>query len=318
MGAASAGAFESMARPLLELVERVTGLETSFLTEIDWESQTQEVVLARNSGELEVAEGSVVPWAESMCRWSFLAGKELSTDVARDYPGSLGSEQLGMQTFFAIPIVDGDLAVGTVCGASRRTVDLDEETVEILRLVAQALTNQFRIEVESNRQRRRADEAEALAMTDPLTRLPNRRAFTTRFEAELARAGRQGTPLALLLIDVDDFKSVNDTRGHAAGDSVLVALAEVLRRVARTEDLAARLGGDEFAVVLAGASADDAAAVGDRIAAEFRSAVAAIGSPCTASVGVASSEAVALRDLLDEADRLLYVRKEEKDGIGRP
>lgn len=304
--------LEAVARPLLELIQRVTGLETSFVTRIDWEDQVQDVVFSLNTDALNVAEGSQLPWADSMCRWSFLSGRPATSDVPGDFGGSLGAEQLGMQTFVAVPILAEDRVVGTVCGASQRAVDLPGETVEVLSLVASALTSQFRAEVEVARQRARAERAEVLALTDELTGLANRRAFTARLEEELARAGRHDGSVALILLDVDEFKAVNDGHGHAAGDEVLSILGEVLRSSARAEDVAARLGGDEFALVLVGSGAEDAAVVAERIEARFAAATSAVGLPASASCGVATNEVTALQHLAAEADRALYRRKHRR------
>jgi hypothetical protein len=88
------------------------------------------------------------------------------------------------------------------------------------------------------------------AFHDPLTRLPNRTLFTDRFEQALARSERQGGKVAVMFVDLDDFKEVNDSLGHEAGDRVLVAVAERLQACLRPSDTAARLGGDEFTVLL--------------------------------------------------------------------
>lgn len=82
--------FDRPARPLPEPIQHLTGLETSFVTHIDWDSQTQEVVLALNTSELEVPEGAVADWSDSVCRWAFLSSKEQSSDVSIDFPGSFG------------------------------------------------------------------------------------------------------------------------------------------------------------------------------------------------------------------------------------
>jgi diguanylate cyclase len=294
---------------LLELLRRVTGLETTFVTHIDWEHQVQDVVVALNTEELVVETGSRLPWAESMCRWTFLSGRAASTDVAADFQGSVGAEVLGMQTFVAVPILADDEVVGTVCGASRRLVPLPDQTVEIIALVAAALTHQFRVEAELMRQRNRAERAEELALTDELTGLANRRAFTARLEEELARAGRQHLPIAVLILDVDDFKAINDTAGHAAGDEVLAALGRVLDARSRAEDIAARIGGDEFALVLAETGAAEALTVANRIEEAFAEATSALARPATISIGLASNERSALRDLLADADAALYDKK---------
>jgi len=98
--------------------------------------------------------------------------------------------------------------------------------------------------------KRQQELIEALAFRDHLTGLPNRASFIDRLELELAHARRRGTNLALLFLDLDRFKDVNDTLGHAAGDALLVAVGQRLREVVRAADTVARLGGDEFTIVL--------------------------------------------------------------------
>jgi diguanylate cyclase (GGDEF)-like protein len=105
------------------------------------------------------------------------------------------------------------------------------------------------------------DEAQRLALYDPLTNLPNRRYFSERLESSIAAASRRATAGALLFIDMDQFKQINDTLGHSVGDALLQAVAERLQNVTRQEDVVARLGGDEFVVLLPDLAADfDAAA----------------------------------------------------------
>ena len=130
-------------------------------------------------------------------------------------------------------------------------------------------------------------EARRQAATDELTGLPNRREFSSQLRAHLARAGEADEPLALLIIDIDRFKELNDALGHHAGDAVLAQIGPRLRSVLRTDDIVARLGGDEFAVLLPGTrSAEE---IADRIAQAFdhRFPVEAIDVQIGASVGIA-------------------------------
>ena len=302
--------FERTTRPLLVLIQRMTGMETTFVTEIDWPSQRQEVVLALNASELEVAEGTVIDWSDSMCRWTFLSTKVQSVDVRADYPESVGARQ-GMRTFFALPILSGDAILGTVCGASRHPVELGLDTMANIRLIAEALSYQMEAYAQTGALRGRAERAEALALLDPLTGLANRRAFASRFEEELARSGRHDEPIAVLVIDLDGFKAVNDTYGHLGGDMVLMAAGEILRRAARAEDVAARLGGDEFALLMPHCAAAGAEKVAARIASDFCFATDGLDMPCTLSVGISSSETTHRRSLLKTADDALYRSKAE-------
>lgn len=111
---------------------------------------------------------------------------------------------------------------------------------------------------------------ERLAATDGLTGLANHRTLHERLDAEVARARRDGTPLSMLMIDVDHFKAFNDAHGHPAGDRVLVALAAVLTQRLRTTDLAARYGGEEFAVLLPNTDADAARLVAAKLVTAVR------------------------------------------------
>ena len=104
----------------------------------------------------------------------------------------------------------------------------------------------------------------AASMTDSLTRLANRRAFERRLAAEVDRVNRQLYPLSLLMIEIDQFKQINDTFGHPAGDQVIRRVAEVIGRSARTTDFVARLGGDEFAAILPGTDSLGAEIIAER------------------------------------------------------
>jgi diguanylate cyclase (GGDEF)-like protein len=155
-------------------------------------------------------------------------------------------------------------------------------------------------------------EARSSGMDD-LTNLPNRRAFTEAAAAELVRARRSRRPLAVALVDIDDFKEVNDTYGHSTGDGVLRGVADVLREHFREIDLPTRLGGDEFAVLLPDtdrAGAREAAerfvvALAEHEFGEGRNRVRGI----TASTGIAAAAHLEIDVLLDAADRALYSAK---------
>jgi diguanylate cyclase (GGDEF)-like protein len=112
----------------------------------------------------------------------------------------------------------------------------------------------------------------ALAGTDPLTGLLNRRALMERASIEIERARRSGRPITFAFIDLDDFKAVNDRFGHAAGDEKLLQVATALGLVVRAVDITARIGGDEFAVVLPDTDGDAARALVGRLSSAFHAA----------------------------------------------
>jgi diguanylate cyclase (GGDEF)-like protein len=164
------------------------------------------------------------------------------------------------------------------------------------------------------------------AVTDELTGLANRRSFLETLEIELRRAERFGSSLALLVADLDDFKLVNDRFGHQAGDDVLRAFADVLRRRIREIDLAARLGGEEFAILLPETEASGAEALAEALRAAVAELLVPVGGPevvrVTASFGVASfPETHGADELMTAADLALYgAKRQGKNRVvaGRP
>ncbi|MCX7896245.1 MAG: diguanylate cyclase [Rhodocyclaceae bacterium] len=162
--------------------------------------------------------------------------------------------------------------------------------------------------------------AESLARTDALTGLPNRRVFDAALHREMQRARRRNEPLALIVTDIDHFKAINDTFGHAAGDEVLRDFARILRETVREIDLVGRWGGEEFVILMPTTSRDEAVLVAERLrmAVEARRlTVAGHALSYTASFGVAAlqREDGHAQALFGRADAALYRAK--KNGRNR-
>jgi len=153
-------------------------------------------------------------------------------------------------------------------------------------------------------------ELEALALRDGLTGLSNRRAFGQRLALEMNRAVRYGTPLSLLILDVDHFKEYNDAFGHVAGDEVLRTLAQVMQLQGRETDFFARYGGEEFVAILPHTGSEGARTVAERLRAAVASAPWT-ARPVTASIGAATllPGMEAQDDLIRAADGALYAAK---------
>lgn len=157
---------------------------------------------------------------------------------------------------------------------------------------------------------------------DPLTGIANRRLFDITLERELQRGSRTKTELSLVMIDIDNFKMINDQYGHVVGDEVLARLGEILRQSVRPYDLAARIGGEEFCLILPGASSWKARTLCRRILENFRKEEFSAGDKrfnITFSAGVATTlcsiECMAATELLAKADAALYQAK--RDGKNR-
>jgi diguanylate cyclase (GGDEF)-like protein len=165
----------------------------------------------------------------------------------------------------------------------------------------------------------RMQRLERDAYQDSLTGLKNRRSFEHDLRATMARGRREGTTGALLMIDLDDFKNVNDSFGHPAGDSLIAEVAEVLRKRTRESDVLARLGGDEFAIVLPRCSEAEARIAAEAIAEAVRDHEPMAGDPVTASVGVAmfgDDPRMSLELIVSEADTAMYAAKDAgRDGV---
>lgn len=154
--------------------------------------------------------------------------------------------------------------------------------------------------------------AELRAATDALTGLPNDRALQASLKRMVAHASRTFTPLAMILLDLDHFKLVNDTHGHNKGDEVLAAVGSVLEATARESDLAGRWGGEEFLILLPGADRAGALVAAEKLRAAIAAiTVAGVDTPIRASLGVAvmPEDAADATTLMRNADRALYSAK---------
>ncbi|KFE36664.1 GGDEF domain-containing protein [Thioclava atlantica] len=166
-------------------------------------------------------------------------------------------------------------------------------------------------------------EAETQALTDPLTKLPNRRAMEQALTKAIAGAAAGGAPFAVVQIDLDHFKTVNDTHGHAAGDYVLQSVARILRDALRAGDIAARMGGDEFLLMLRGRlGRDEVRALAARLIAQLEAPKWYGRSECliSGSLGAAFSQDYLPEELgqvLGDVDHATYASKEAGRGCLR-
>ena len=155
------------------------------------------------------------------------------------------------------------------------------------------------------------DRQRQLALTDEMTGVPNARAFSTILQAEVSRGARAVAPLSLAYIDVDNFKDVNDSFGHDAGNDLLQRVAHTIRGSIRGEDVVARLGGDEFAVLLPATSSAEALVVVERVRTVLAELVATEPVQISVSIGLVTCTSCTAthEQLLKAADSLMYEAK---------
>ena len=232
-------------------------------------------------------------------------------DPAADAAEARYLAEIGHRAMAMIPLVAAGRTIGLVEVTAARRGAFDARAVEL----ATMLAGEAAMALENARL---YDEIRHQALHDGLTGLANRVLFRDRVEHAVERGRRSGGLLALLFIDLDDFKILNDNHGHARGDEVLAAVAGRLTGVLRPADTAARLGGDEFAVLLEDVEGEsDALAAATRIAESLRQPVTLADATIrvAASIGVAlGSGAESAEDLLRNADVAMYAAKQSSRG----
>jgi diguanylate cyclase (GGDEF)-like protein len=234
-----------------------------------------------------------------------VAAESMATDqVLRPPAGDRG------QRLLAAPVHVSGTIGGSLVAILTEPPGADDERVDLIAAFAQqismALTDAHTV------------EAMEQAYRDPLTGLPNRKLFLERLDQ--AMAGHRTEPVAILFIDLDRFKSVNDSLGHRAGDDLLIQVSDRIRRSLRNRDIAARLGGDEFAVLLEDVSVEDGLLVAERIAADIAEPFQIAGRTASigSSIGIATlyqSDRISAAELLGNADVAMYRAK--KNGSGQ-
>jgi diguanylate cyclase (GGDEF)-like protein len=207
----------------------------------------------------------------------------------------------------AVRLISDEVPLAVLGLGASDTISEHDPAVVAARWVMRALTEIVIAEQRAAVADQRAGRAEALAATDALTGLRNQRAWWDRIAEEDARVERSKARDVIAVVDLDDFKTVNDERGHLHGDLLLRLTATTLHRAVRACDVVARVGGDEFAVLAVDFNGE-ASGLSDRITAALDAA------GIEASVGVASpSSGMSLVDAYDRADRSMYAQKRNRN-----
>src|SRR5438105_967430 len=279
------------------------------------------VVCADLSGQLSVLADrglapDMGPAVYAIATWVMNKGQEFVTaDLSRDSRVTHGA----VGAVIAFPLSCLGRRVGALVALDRQPSEREPLLAVSMLRADRLLLEPATVALDNAHLLKRA---ETLSVTDDLTRLYNSRYLNQVLRRETKRASRSGRPLSLLFIDLDGFKSVNDSHGHLFGSRALVEAAAVIRSSARETDVVARFGGDEFALVLPDTGGDGAFAVGERIreriAAHRFLAGDGLDIHLTVSVGVATLPDVAAssEELVQAADKAMYQVKETgKNGI---
>lgn len=269
-------------------------------------------ILSTGRAGFPLRAGEQLAWADSLCR-AVAEGQapRIVPDVRavpalRDAPLA---GRWGVGAYLSSPLtLDGESLFGTLCALDREPLPAEAASrMPLVDLQARLLSTALAADLRLDEARRRAERAEADALMDPLTGLVNRRGWDMLLDREEQRCRRYGAVASVLVIDLDGLKTVNDRRGHAAGDAVLQRTAAVLRDAFRGTDVVARVGGDEFAVLAVETDAEGAVRERDRLHGLLDDA----GVP--ASIGAAVRDrATGLEGAWASADADMYAAKRDR------
>lgn len=230
---------------------------------------------------------------------------------AREFQGRPPRLRYRTTSYVALPIASAGEVLGVLCLTDKAgdSVYTEQDVADVSTLLAPAA-----LALGRERAERHARLFAQAAIIDPASRLFNRPHLEKRLEEELERASRQGTPVSLLMIDIDEFKSINDTFGHVAGDVVIRGVAGVLKRSIRVFDICGRYGGEEFAIVMPGSHISSAATTAERIRRRIEAyepddqAFSHIRVTVSIGISEATSGSKA-RETIELADKALYSAK---------
>ncbi|QUG76755.1 diguanylate cyclase [Erwinia sp. E602] len=245
--------LEGFVRQLLEMLELVTGMESTYLTRIDDDRVEQHILFARNSQQMQIPEGLSVPWQDTLCKRALDEGRTYTCNVPEVWGDSQAAGALGITTYVSTPVTLADGAIfGTLCAASSQSKPLTQRANQVLMLFSELIAQHIRREQLLQELSEANDALTAVSYTDELTRLPNRRAVFHRLPGLFARCSLETRSVLMAFVDLDGFKQINDRYGHETGDAFLQAIALRLQSFAAVDSVLGRLGGDEFIVACPG------------------------------------------------------------------
>lgn len=248
--------LEGLVRHLLEMLELVTQMESTYLTRVEPDGSLQHVLFSRNSKTMQIPEGLSVIWKDTLCRRALHENRPFTNEVPAIWGDSDAAKALGIVTYASTPVTlsDGSL-YGTLCAASSSRRDLTDNSAQVLQLFSQLIAQQIQSEQALRELQEAHDALQAASYTDELTRLPNRRAVFSQLNRLFTYSRENHKYVLMIFVDLDGFKNINDQYGHETGDEFLCAIARRLDSHIRSDEILGRLGGDEF--IIAGEGPDD-------------------------------------------------------------
>jgi diguanylate cyclase (GGDEF)-like protein len=305
---------------IIDLQGAISGAQADLATVMQTVADRAAELTGAHGAVVEVIEGDDLVYRAATASMKHLLGQRLSrhksltgrcvregrTMRSNDAKNDPRCDQeivrrIGIGSMIVVPLSHGPDPIGVLKVTSPMPLAFSGEDAVTLELLARVIAS-------SMRHAQAYEEVRYESLHDALTGLPNRRAFKERLTEELARHKRYKRPLSLAILDLDGFKAVNDTQGHAAGDDVLRDVAALLRRELRNTDFAFRIGGDEFAVLMPETHENDARIGVTRfVSAVLASGIA--GGTVGVSAGLVEATDEDATALCRRADALMYERK---------
>jgi len=298
--------FQEASRSILGFLHQRYGFGLWMVTRVqedDW------IILQAEDHHYEVRDGTVLKWADSFCsRMARDEGPRIaarSSDVPAYAEAAIG-KQLEIGAYVGVPLrhPDGEL-FGTMCAIDpAEQPHITEQDLPLIELLGKLLSTILARDLEQAESERQIREARHESLNDPMTGLPNRRAWNQMIEREQSRLHRLGGSAVISIIDLDELKEANDAQGHAAGDELLQRCARAIGQKVRDNDFVARLGGDEFGIASISYQAVEPGSVTERLAEQLAQAGvrASIG-------GAAWRPGEDLADTWQRADAAMYENK---------
>jgi diguanylate cyclase (GGDEF)-like protein len=298
---ASSGLLDDLEIGALDRLSRLAaGLTATPVALVNVIGEREQTTVAGHSNLERFGTSGKASLERSFCKYVVQRQEPFVVTDAREDPLLAGNPSViedHVIAYLGVPLyAPGGEVLGALCALDEQPRDWSDGDRAGMEDLASLITDELAL-------REARKEVESLARRDPLTGLANRRRWDEQAVIEMSRAERDETPLAVVLMDLDGFKFVNDEQGHAAGDALLSDLAAIWEPLIRLPDLLARLGGDEFGVLLPGAADGDGDIVGERLRA---AAADRIGVSYGSARWPPGSD---FAQLMARADAALYERK---------